>query len=261
MSGSRKGEVLLGLGLCLGLSLAIFDLVGARGAQKIPSAAVIATVNGREIRRADYERALLAVAADRREGTVSPQLKRRILDRLIDEELLVQRGLELGLLERDPLVRSALVSSVLSLYATRAEDEPSALMDPGDAELARFLEENQAAFRQPERLRIHRVFRKGEEAQPGDPPDALLPLSKLQDYLGESATAALAELAVGAVLPAAGTRPAFQLVERQEGRMPALPEIRKQVLLEYQRQDGDRRLRAMLNQRRQEAEIHIQEGL
>jgi hypothetical protein len=49
----------------------------------------------------------------------------------------------------------------------------------------------------------------------------------------------------------------LRVVERTEGRDPALPEIRDQVLAEYRRQSGDRRLRSLLDARRKEAEIHI----
>jgi hypothetical protein len=253
----RAGEWLLALGMLAGLGLGAYDL-GARRSDQAPlSADVVATVNGHPIQRLDYERALAAVAADRRAGALDAALAQRVLDRLIDEELLVQRGMELDLLARDPAVRSALVAAVLGLYATRADEAGAEQADPGDAMLGAFLRDNLSRFRQPPRLRVQRLLGPGEAPGPADPPDVLLPLAKLRDYVGEAATTALAGLPVGGELAPAAGQPRLRLLARDEGREPVLAAVRAQVLAEYRRQAGDRRLRAMLDERRRHAEIHL----
>src|SRR5262249_59790115 len=54
-------------------------------------------------------------------------LRRHVLDRLIDEELLVQRGLELGLARVDPRVRRELAAAVVTEAVTEGDHgEPTA---------------------------------------------------------------------------------------------------------------------------------------
>ena len=57
---------------------------------------------------------MLALANDSR-NAVTPAREAEVLERLIEEELLVQRGVELGLAETDFAARRALVQSVLRL--------------------------------------------------------------------------------------------------------------------------------------------------
>ena len=124
-SRSTRPRVLLGIGAALGLALAALDLVGARhDAASLPDGA-IAVVDGVPIPTSDYERALAALSADRR-SALDDDDRRRVLDRLVDEELLVQKGLDLGLPRRDRRVRSDIVASVVeSVVAEAATREPS----------------------------------------------------------------------------------------------------------------------------------------
>jgi hypothetical protein len=108
-------------------------------------------VNDTPIRRDDYLRALGAVAADRR-TPLDDADKRRILDRLIDEELLLQRGLVLGLPERARSVRAPLVAATIDLLA-RTNREPS------DAELRAFYDAHREYFTDPGRVRVGQVVR------------------------------------------------------------------------------------------------------
>src|SRR5262245_15749646 len=95
---------LLGLGAALGPALATFDLLTV-GDALTPTPEGVASVNGTAIREEDYERALAAFASDRR-SPVEAGDRRHVLDRLIDEELLVQRGLDLGFSRSDRRVRA-----------------------------------------------------------------------------------------------------------------------------------------------------------
>ncbi len=67
-----------------------------------------------------YERVLAALAADSR-NPVDDADKRRLLDRLIDEELLVQRGLELGLASSDGAVRKAVAGAMIESIVAEAD--------------------------------------------------------------------------------------------------------------------------------------------
>jgi hypothetical protein len=111
----------------------------------------VATVNGVPIRASQYERALADLASDRRDG-VDDQLRRHVLDRLIEEELLVQRGLALGLARTDRRVRGELTAAVIGSVLAGVEGEPSA------AEIDAFYAGHADEFRAPGRIQVEQIF-------------------------------------------------------------------------------------------------------
>src|SRR5262245_50870367 len=87
---------LLVAGLLAGIGLASADIVLRR--DELPDGAV-ARVNDKLISRDAWLRAVAAVASERR-APLTPEDQRHILDRLVDEELLVQHGLSMDLIEQ-----------------------------------------------------------------------------------------------------------------------------------------------------------------
>ena len=285
---SRRAVFLLGLGAALGAALAAAGLVGGghSGGGALP-ADVVARINGTAIRTEDYERAVAALAGDRRDGADVEQ-RRHVLDRLIDEELIIQRGLELGLARQDPKVRADLTAAVIASIVSEQAD-----LQPSDAELERFYDEQRDFFVQPGRIRVRGIFRRvatgGDDAaalaqsqaaaqrlragEPfgavraalGDPeiaplPDALLPQTKLMDYLGPTAVRGAVTLAVGEVsepLRSNGGYYVLQMVERQADGARPFVDIRPQVLEEYRRRAGERALRAYLDDLRARAAVTV----
>ena len=287
MSGSPRAQRWLAFGALTGLvATAIgLGLHAPRGAA-LPAGAV-ATVNGAPVRSAEYERAVGALAADRR-TPLGDDDRRFVLDRLVDEELLVQRALELGLVRSDRRVRSDLVAAVVdSVVAEASQGEPDA------ADLRAFYEANRDWFAQPGRLRVRqlnvagppvrddatalaraqqaaaqlrsgRSFAEVEQAL-GEPavapvPDDLLPPAKLAQYLGASAVAAAAALPPGVVsdpLRVASGWSVLVVAERESARTPPLEAIEDQVRAELQRRAGDSALRRYVEELRRRAEIHV----
>ena len=90
---------LLGLLVALGSS-------NMRDRNQLSEAGAIARVNDRHIDRTEYASAYQALLADKTKAPTEAD-ERLVLDRLIEEELLVQRGLEIGLLEGDAQVRKS----------------------------------------------------------------------------------------------------------------------------------------------------------
>jgi hypothetical protein len=94
-------------------------------------AELIARVNGRPVLREEFERAFSLVAGDRREPPNATD-RARVLERLIDEELLVQHALASGLLGPDAgidgrAVRDVVVRTMVeTATAEAASREPSA---------------------------------------------------------------------------------------------------------------------------------------
>jgi parvulin-like peptidyl-prolyl isomerase len=281
----------LALGAAAGLAAAAWGLLQSTpvAVDGLPSDA-IASVNGTTIRLEVYRRALAAVASDRR-NPLDTEQKRHVLSRLIEEELLVQRGVELGLVRHDRRVRGDLVAAVIdSVVSSRAREA-------SDAELEAFYSENADYFARPGRLRaralrvraregeseeaaLERARRAAERVRGGEPiagvddelgdpqvaplPDALLPPLKIREYLGPTALRHLLELEAGQVSEPLAT-PAglwvLEVVEREPSRTPPFAELRAEVRAEWRRRAGDRALRSYLDELRDRGDVRVREPL
>jgi parvulin-like peptidyl-prolyl isomerase len=283
---SRRALVLFGAGVTLGLAAAAWGLLLPAGRDELPEDA-IALVNGEPILADTWQRLLEGLAADRREPP-GEEDRRRVLDRLIDEELLVQRGFDLGLARHDRRVRAELVSALIESVVAEVGAREA---DP--EEIERFYETERGFFARPGRLRVRRVLLRaeagGEEAlarareaaqrigagddpdvvatQLGDEeiaavPDALLPPAKLREYLGPAALEVALTLEPGRPsepLPAPGGWQVLVVAEREPETLPPLAEIEPEVRAEWRRRAGDAALRAYLDELRAAADVRIAE--
>jgi len=281
-----RPTALLALGAALGLAAAAVGLVSApRARHGLPDDA-IASVNGTLLQRADYERAVAALAGDRRDG-LRAEDERHVLDRLVDEELLVQRAFELGLAQRDRRVRGDLVAAMIEAVTNEAEQS-----EPDDEAVAAFFADHRDYFATPGRMQVEQVYvraageadanalarardaaaklRGGADANalqaeigPGPVaivPNAPLPAAKLREYVGPAAIEALAALAPGEVaepVRTAGGYHVLRLVVREPGGTPALAEVEPQVRAELRRRAGDEALRRYIEALRASAEIEL----
>jgi len=135
--GPRRSLLLYALGGVIGLGLAGFALFTAKGtAVKTFPPEDIALVNGRQILRSDF-RTQAEVEIGATFDQITPAQRRKVLDEMIAEELLVQRGLEVDLAATDPDVRSAMVSGV-----NLQVDADVLAKQPTEAELRKFYEEH-----------------------------------------------------------------------------------------------------------------------
>jgi parvulin-like peptidyl-prolyl isomerase len=282
----RRAIALLAFGAVAGIVAAAIGLLAqTRDADAVPEGAV-AAVNGTAVRRADYERAIEALASDRR-GGLDDADRRHVLDRLVDEELLVQRALELGLARSDRRVRGDLVAAVIESVTADAGQR-----EADDAELRAFFDANRDYFARPGRLHVEQVFvrsngdadadslarardaaarlRNGAlvaavQQDAGDAPvaalpNAPLPATKLREYLGPAAAQAVAALAPGDVaepVRGAGGYQVLRLVAREPNRAPELAEVEAEVRAEWRRRAGDEALRAYLDAERARATIAV----
>jgi len=291
-AAQRRARGLLGLGAGLGLLLAAAGILrGGEGAAGILPDDAVASVNGTLVRREAYERAVQALAADRRDP-IGEAEKRHVLERLVDEELLVQRGLELGLAQHDRRVRGDLVSAVIQAVVSQSEAE-----EPDDEAIERFYAEQRDYFARSGRLEVRQIQVRGPPARDeqdalaraveavarlrggeafeavdealGDRqvaplPSDLLPAAKLREYLGPTATRTALELEPGAVSEPQRSSAGYhvlQLVRREPGVVPPLDEIREEVRAELRRRGGDLALRAYLEELRERADLRLAPAL
>lgn len=283
----RTARALLLAGAVAGIGLAAFGVLGSGGDDAAATPDAIALVNGQELSRDAFARFAAAVAAERRSTTLDASEQRRLLERMIDEELLLQRGIALGLERHEPGARAAIVSALVASVTADAE-----IGEPEEAALRAFHAKHAERFGSGPRLVVDAAFvavanrpealareraetlarrlRAGEDfaalnAELGDVPVAQLPAGELdvdtlRDYLGPTAARAAAALATGEVAgPLRGSTGYFVLVlrERRAEQPPAYESVREQVRAEYLRSRGEQALSEYLAGLREDARIRI----
>jgi parvulin-like peptidyl-prolyl isomerase len=277
-NSNHSPSLLLVGGAIIGALLAVSGVL--QPAATIDSREIAATVDGEPIYRHQYQAYIEALQRDRRNPLIEGY-QRQVLDRLIDEKLLIERGLQSGIPRTDPAARKAIVDAVIEAAVAAA-----GAVVPAAGELEAFYRDNQAYFSSPPLLQVRRMLfrppqalqRAGQalarlDTEPFESvrdsladrdilalPGGLLPENRWQGYLGPAQTAALARLDVGAIsqpISAGDNVYLLQLVARQETPPAPLADIRDQVLREYQRRQRDQALRDYLDDLRARADIVI----
>jgi hypothetical protein len=163
--------------------------------------------------------------------------------------------------------------------------------EPEPGELESFYAEHERYFTRPGRVRARQIHFRDRAGRPdpdqraqealrrldagedwhsvatalGDPeisplPGSLLPILKVREYLGPTVAYSLNDLEVGQwsepIRSGTGLH-IVQLVEREPARVPEFASIRDQVETEWRRREGDKALRAYLEELREDAEVVI----
>lgn len=280
----RMRVVLLALGAGAGLTIAASGLIVSwtLSPGELPDNAV-ARVGGKIITQERYRQLLNDLAADRR-APLSAQDRQFVIDRLIDEELLILRGMELGLAEFSPEIRKAMAAGVIAQLAAEAQASP-----PGEEALRRLYESDPEFFTSTARYRLRWLRMPGNDdaaqQKAGDAyrqlsagvelekvrrstglepvaivPDVLLPLSKIRDYLGPTLTRQVAMLEPGVYskpMKDSGDLHILQMLDFRPGVLPPFEEARPVLEAEYQRRAGDEALRQYLAWLRQRSEVIV----
>jgi parvulin-like peptidyl-prolyl isomerase len=287
VTGNRP-TLLLALGAAVGIACAAIGLLrsGAVTAHSLPRDAV-AMVNGQVIRLDEYQRVVTGLGQDRRSGA-DAAARQHVLDRLIEEELLVQRGLELGFARQDTKLRKDLSSAVIDSIVAEYDG-----VQPTDAELRSFYDQQRAFFTRPGHLRVRQIWcrvinpaeaaaalaraqqaarrlRAGEDftvvrqalgdSEIAPLPDALLPVAKLADYLGATALRTVLSLDTGEVGDPVRSNTGYhvlQVIERKADSAPSLDEIKPEVIAEFRRRAADQALRTYLDDLRRRADVVV----
>ncbi len=286
-AADRRARRLLAAGAGAGIALAAFGIVRSGSAPTAAPDGAVALVNGAPISREALARyaGTAFPAAGRVELDAAE--RRRLLDRLVDEELLLQRGIRLGIPRHEPVARRAIVSAMLAAVSAEAE-----LRAPDEPTLRGFYSEQPDRFRRPAELALDvakvrvdgrsesaayerslelaRRLRAGEEfaavrerladGQPAPLPEGVVPLARVREVLGPAVARAAARLEIGAVSePLRGPDGYYVLVARARKLGVVIPfeDVLPEVLASYVREANERALRAYLQELREEAEIVV----
>jgi len=265
---------LLALGALAGLMMAGYGLLrqAPRG-NDFPVSAV-ARVNDALISRDNYERALARLNGESADAATL-QRQAWMLERLIDDELLVQRGLELGMTQSDGAVRNAIINSLVASVTAEAD-----AASPTDEELEKHLADNADRFSFVDKVAIEGwqtddetiaqrfVAKLRDDGEPvtsetisviPDLPVAIMSIEILRDYLGPAIAAAAIEMPIGssAVFARRGRWIVIRVMEKESAVVTDLSSIRNRVILDYRRTLADRTLQNYLDDLRDKAKVDI----
>lgn len=198
----------LGAGALFGFLLALIGLLFPE--REILFSDTVAEVNGNYIKKNEYFRTLTALSSDSK-NPITEETRANVLERLIEEELLVQRGLELGFAREDCLIGASIVRAVIqSIISENVSEKPNVL------ELRSYFLLNRDKFLKTSRYQVM-VYQQSDEVSATRIskelretgltmasnvyyiPNTLLPLRKLLDYLGPDVVLALGNLKSGEV--------------------------------------------------------------
>lgn len=233
---------------------------------------IVARVNSEMIFRDVYERALQRFDSDSTDA-LDQDDEAWVLQRLIEEELLVQRGLSLGMARSENDVRAAIVQSLIASVTAEAD-----AASPDDATLRKHLNEYPERFSFSAALSVD-VWTAPDESSATEfllelgtgntnsdaarrlptVPTGPLPLNKLRDYLGPGITASAATMPTGssAIFARQGRWLVLRVVDREEATLVPFETVENQVLVDYRRSLADRLLREYLANLMQQADVVI----
>lgn len=284
-------RLLLLSGALLGFALALAEIVtlvpGHMPTRGSLPPGVVARVGSTDIPMRRYQELLSDLESGRR-GPVTGVERRFALQRLIDEQLLIDRARELRLDASVPEVRKAMASAVMAQVASEA----SAAM-PDAEELRAFYKLERDFFTQPARysVRLYRIvdleiddietanriglaLRQSSGAlgpaiegfqldQMREIPLDPMPASTLSNYIGESMTAAVEEMSAGSYsvpMPLSGAWHIVHLNARAPAAVASFEAIEPVLTAELTRRRSDTALQDYLKWLASRAEVMIDPG-
>ena len=243
---------------------------------------IAATVNGVVIDQQKLNTAISLIASDRREA-ITEKDERLALDRIIEEELLVQHAFENGFINVDDNIRKTIVRSVVDSIV-----EQSNTLIPDDNTLKEFYENHQAIFSIDEQVRIiifnseniddakrakiiwddqkdeASVFNNIDSISKWDLPNGYIPIMTLPRLIGPNLSTMVKELQISEVSAPIKTAPGYSivvLIDKKEKQVFEFEDIKEIVIQEYRRRSRDEILSSLLKDLTLRADIKINSNL
>ncbi|MFY0638453.1 hypothetical protein [Maricaulis maris] len=221
------------------------------------SGPVAARINGHLITEADLQLALEAMARDSR-NPLPADAPDYALARLIDEELLYQRAIDLDLPRNASTIRRSVVIAMIDSILARAE------RDPSEADLRALFAAEPERFSGELMLRVDwqsGAAEGGTLSRPSShPPDRLISASDLRRYLGAELALSALDLAEGEtheIIGSGARRHRITVLERGAPTAAAFDSQREAVEALWVERSEEAALEAYLADLRSRAEIAI----
>ena len=270
MDKEKLYTLILSVGLIIGALLAGLSIIQESNITNFKYAAKIEDTS---ISMDKYLVQLEGLAKDKK-SPISQKDKEYVLERMIEEELLIKRALDLGMLENNPIARGTIVQQMIkTIIAENMRYEVS------DKELNEFFEENIGFFTTSSRLRIQQLYFSDEGTENSSfedanraydllisgssfvevsnlgsdsalkIPNSLMTLSKVREYIGPSLMNLARNLQPGTFsqpIKVPGGHKIIFLLEKEMAEQPNLDQVRDVVLAEYSKRRDDNSLREYL---------------
>ena len=281
MNKDKALNILLVLGVFAGISLAIFSSIQDTnfGADNN----WVVRIGDIEISREKYLLQLEGLNLDKR-VPLKEEDRAFVLERMIEEELLIQRAKDLGMFSTNTMIRGAIVQQMINMIISE-----NSLDIVSTSQLKEFYEANKGFFTSADRLRLKQIYFSDEKGGALDRaqntylhlvqgkdldvidsksdesalevPNTLMTLSKVREYIGPSLMQLAKMLKPGEFTSpkkVIGGYKIIVLLERRDASPPDFKEIRDRVKSEYQKRKDDEALRDYLNKLKKWYEIERQ---
>jgi len=223
----------------------------------------VAKIDERAISKEKYETYLESIAQSRKTGLIDSDPE-NILERMIDEELLIQRGIDLGMIENDSEIRSTIIQKMIGSIIAETDDLRISRKD-----LERFYSANQDLFTPSPKLHLIKLSFDGNKRDSGAEardllvagnlvaakslaenevislPNVLLPAMKVREYIGPFLTQVALGLEEGEVSELIELDGKFHLlvsVQKMISSAPQFDDVYQEVESEYIRFKGEEML-------------------
>ena len=217
---------------------------------------------------------LEGLAKDKR-SPITQSDKEYVLERMIEEELLIKRALDLGMLDNNPMARGTIVQQMIKTIISENKR-----YEVTEEELKEFFVQNTGFFTKSSRLRIRQIYFSEEdfkeltfeeskkaydlllEGKSFDEvskfgstsalkiPNSLMTLTKVREYVGPSIMNIANSLVPGSFtqpIKVSGGYKIIYLLEKEAADKPAFKLIRDSVLAEFLKRRDDNSLRQYLD--------------
>jgi parvulin-like peptidyl-prolyl isomerase len=265
-------NIILVLGILLGVLLASVSLIKRVNFEITGD--WVANIEGVKITREKYLLQLEGLRTDKR-SPLTKKDREFVLERMIEEELLIKRALDMGMLRTNPMARGTVVQQMINQIISDND-----MVDISEAELKEFFKQNIGFFTNANRLRVKQIYFSDSEdknvtslqkakqtfdmlisgstfeevASNGTQtalqiPDTLMTLSKVREYLGPSLMLVAEKLEPGEfTLPkrVSGGYKIIYLVNKENSSPPKFLAIKNQVISEFRKRRDDQSLRDYL---------------
>ena len=197
-----------------------------------------------------------------------------VLERMIEEELLIKRAIDLGMLENNPMARGTIVQQMIKTIISENDR-----YEIPEQDLINFFEENIGFFTKSQRLRLQQIYFSNEEFSNSSQkkareayemlidgeafsnvsnlgsksalriPNTLMTLSKVREYIGPSLMNLARNLEAGSFsepVAVSGGYKIIYLFEKELIEPPSFRTIEDSVRAEYSKRMDDKSLRDYL---------------
>ena len=240
-------------------------IIGSSFIQKVDLTQLnwVAKIDERAISKEKYETYLESIAQSRKTGLIESDPE-NILERMIDEELLIQRGIDLGMIENNPEIRSMIIQKMISSIVAETDNLRISTKD-----LKAFYSANQDLFTPSPKLHLIKLSFASDQKVSGikakdfladgdlaaakslasieviSLPNTLLPAMKVREYIGPYLTQVALGLQEGEVSDLIELDDQFHLlvpVQKMIQGAPEFNDIYQEVESEYIRFKGEEML-------------------